>query len=107
MNYDTGAISLLERDEQGWRLKDMNAFAAVDPLKRGAPWLGFGVAVPPAGDMQVPTPNGQLLTIDLSKAVRITPEQEDAILARAEKDRREREQAARKPTKKVAGKRRQ
>lgn len=41
-DYDTGAVSLLERDLQGWRIKDLNAFAAVDPKHRGPAWLGFG-----------------------------------------------------------------
>jgi hypothetical protein len=37
--YDPSTVSLLERDKQGWRLADVRALAAVDPLKRGAPWL--------------------------------------------------------------------
>lgn len=38
-SYDPTTISLLERMEQGWRLDDVRAFAAVDPLERGEVWL--------------------------------------------------------------------
>lgn len=41
--YDHKTISLLERDQQGWRLKDVETFASVDPRARGAAWLAFGV----------------------------------------------------------------
>lgn len=37
--YHPSTISMLERMKQGWRLDDARAFAAVDPLKRGALWL--------------------------------------------------------------------
>ena len=37
--YDPSTISLLERDMQKWRLEDVRAFAAVDPLTRGEVWL--------------------------------------------------------------------
>lgn len=55
--YDHKAVSLLERDEQGWRRKDMVAFAAVDPKKRGAAWLGFGVTeLPSETELAIPEP---------------------------------------------------
>jgi hypothetical protein len=34
VRYDPMTISLLERMKQGWRLEDVRAFAAVDPLER-------------------------------------------------------------------------
>jgi hypothetical protein len=37
--YNPMTLSLLERMKQGWRLIDVRALAAVDPLKRGATWL--------------------------------------------------------------------
>jgi hypothetical protein len=37
--YDPSAISLLERNEQGWRLVDVATFASIDPLMRGRTWL--------------------------------------------------------------------
>ena len=37
--YDPSTVSLLERDMQRWKLEDVRAFAAVDPLKRGEVWL--------------------------------------------------------------------
>lgn len=40
--YLPTTVSMLERDKQGWSLSDAIAFAAVDPLKRGAAWLAFG-----------------------------------------------------------------
>lgn len=55
--YDPATISLLERMEQIWKLEDVEAFAAVDPLKREPAWLAFGAAptsgaptTPPTGD---------------------------------------------------------
>lgn len=42
-NYSAMTVSLLERMKQKWRLEDVSAFAAVDPLGRGEAWLsGFG-----------------------------------------------------------------
>jgi hypothetical protein len=40
--YHATTLSLLERDEQGWRLDDINTLAMVDPKHRGASWLAFG-----------------------------------------------------------------
>lgn len=40
--YYANALSLLERDEQNWRLSDINTLAQVDPKQRGAQWLAFG-----------------------------------------------------------------
>ncbi len=40
--YHANALSLLERDEQGWRLADVDALWRVDPSKRGRVWLAFG-----------------------------------------------------------------
>ncbi len=37
--YHATTVSMLERNQQGWRLSDVRAFAAVDPLKRGPTWL--------------------------------------------------------------------
>lgn len=54
--YQHAAISLLERDEQGWRLKDVHNFTAVDPLKRGECWLAFGDVEEVAVPMPRPTP---------------------------------------------------
>jgi hypothetical protein len=42
VSYDHKTVGLLERDQQGWRLKDVEAFAAVDPKGRGGAWLAFG-----------------------------------------------------------------
>ena len=42
--YHANAISLLERGEQEWRLRDFEALAKADPRQRGAPWLAFGIA---------------------------------------------------------------
>ncbi len=38
-NYHPNAVSLLERNQQKWRLVDVRAFAAVDPVDRGEIWL--------------------------------------------------------------------
>jgi hypothetical protein len=84
-SYDTGAVSLLERDLQGWRLKDMNAFAAVDPLKRGGAWLGFGV-LPLTAKVAESSPDYQATAVDFAAA-------------RAQVVEEERRQAARKPAK--------
>jgi hypothetical protein len=46
--YHANAISLLERDEQGWKLDDVNTFSSVDPKKRGASWLAWGDVGAPA-----------------------------------------------------------
>lgn len=55
--YLSSAVSLLERGKQGWRRKDMIAFAAVDPHQRGAAWLGFGVAEKPTdAEIAIPEP---------------------------------------------------
>lgn len=67
--YDPSTVSMLERDAQGWRLKDMNAFASVDPLKRGGAWLGFGVTERSAID------------INPNRDHRLTREEEDRALA--------------------------
>lgn len=37
--YHPNAVSLLERNQQQWRLEDVRVFAAVDPLNRGEIWL--------------------------------------------------------------------
>lgn len=37
--YHTNALSLLERNEQGWRIEDARILAAVDPKGRGPIWL--------------------------------------------------------------------
>jgi hypothetical protein len=37
--YHPATLSLLERMQQEWRLRDIDAFAAVDPLGRGRAWL--------------------------------------------------------------------
>lgn len=41
MDYDPSTISLLERMKQKWKLDDVHAFAAVDPLGRGEAWLAL------------------------------------------------------------------
>jgi hypothetical protein len=54
--YHPSTISLLERMKQGWRLDDVRAFAAVDPLKRGAAWLSaldVEIALTPAKGREV------------------------------------------------------
>jgi hypothetical protein len=38
-SYSAMTLSLLERMEQNWKLADVEAFAAVDPLHRGRVWL--------------------------------------------------------------------
>jgi len=50
-HYDPMTLSLLERDEQGWRIEDANTLALLDKEKRGGAWLGFGVA-PPRAEVQ-------------------------------------------------------
>lgn len=40
--YHPNALSLLERDEQGWRVSDVEILCRVDPLERGRVWLAFG-----------------------------------------------------------------
>lgn len=64
VSYDHKTISLLERDGQGWRLKDVHAFSAIDPLKRGEHWLAFGNQpsiegpdLPPPGEPRAPRPD--------------------------------------------------
>lgn len=41
--YSAMTLSNLERMKQRWKLEDVEAFAAVDPLNRGVGWLGFGL----------------------------------------------------------------
>lgn len=56
--YDPSTISLLERMKQNWRLDDAEAFAAVDPLRRGVGWLAFNLppeAVPEESTEDAPT----------------------------------------------------
>lgn len=51
--YEHTTVSMLERDQQGWRLKDVHAFASVDPKGRGPTWLAFGesgAVAPPRAD---------------------------------------------------------
>ncbi len=38
-SYNPVTLSLLERMKRGWRVADVENFAAVDPLKRGRSWL--------------------------------------------------------------------
>ncbi len=38
-SYNPVTLSLLERMKRGWRVVDIEHFAAVDPLKRGRVWL--------------------------------------------------------------------
>lgn len=40
--YDPSTLSLLERDEQEWKVRDALVLAAVDPKARGDRWLAFG-----------------------------------------------------------------
>lgn len=40
--YHANALSLLERDEQGWLVQDVETLWRVDPDKRGNVWLAFG-----------------------------------------------------------------
>jgi hypothetical protein len=42
--FELATISLLERNKQRASLDDIEAIAAVDPLKRGRSWLAFGIA---------------------------------------------------------------
>lgn len=50
--YHAATISMLERNEQKWRLEDVRAFAAVDPLNRGEAWLS-ALAGPATGALAV------------------------------------------------------
>lgn len=77
-DYDPSTVSMLERDAQGWRLKDMNAFAAVDPLQRGGAWLGFGVAARGGIDL------------DPARDHRLTQDEEERALAAAAREREKR-----------------
>lgn len=63
-DYEHSTIGMLERDIQGWRIKDVSAFAAVDPKKRGEAWLAFGNLpsiegpdLPPPGEPRAPRPD--------------------------------------------------
>lgn len=61
-DYEHSTIGMLERDLQGWRLKDVTAFAAVDPKKRGEAWLAFGnqppiEVLPAPGEPRKPRPD--------------------------------------------------
>jgi hypothetical protein len=44
--FDPTKISRIESGGQRMSLDDAEAFAAVDPLKRGAPWIAYGVTQP-------------------------------------------------------------
>lgn len=64
VNFEHSTIGMLERDLQGWRLKDVKAFAAVDPKQRGEAWLAFGnqpsiegPTLPPTGEPRPPRPD--------------------------------------------------
>lgn len=46
-HYDPATISRLERGKQRWKLSDVEAFAAVDPLRRGNNWLAWGAPEAP------------------------------------------------------------
>src|SRR4051812_47026197 len=48
--FDPSTLSLLERDQQEWKLAHVTTFAFVDPQERGRPWLAcFDIpAEPPA-----------------------------------------------------------
>jgi hypothetical protein len=87
--YDHKTVSLLERDQQGWRLKDVETFAAVDPLQRGTAWLGFGAA---------PT-TAPLLDLDPSRDHRLTAEE----AARAEAQVAETARQAKRGSSRKAG----
>lgn len=72
-DYNPMKISLLERMKQNWRLEDVTAFAAADPLGRGRAWLAtfdgdaHREVVPKVGDL-VPDPRPKMVA-DPRKAV--------------------------------------
>jgi hypothetical protein len=41
-HYDPATISRLENGKQIWKVSDVEAFAAVDPDRRGRAWLAWG-----------------------------------------------------------------
>lgn len=55
-HYDPSSVSLLERGVQPLSLADCERFAGLDPLRRGAAWLAFGIE--PRGDI-APDPNAR------------------------------------------------
>jgi hypothetical protein len=55
--YEHSTIGMLERDLQGWRIKDVHAFAAVDPRGRGEAWLAFGEQEPTQPKARDPIPD--------------------------------------------------
>ena len=42
-SYDASKISMIEQGKQRMSIDDAEDFAAVDPEKRGAPWVVFGI----------------------------------------------------------------
>lgn len=89
-SYDPATISLLERDKQGWRLKDFEALAAADPMKRGAPWLAFGIqALGPVIDAR-------------TGAHRLTEEEMDRAVAAGDREEAEEKASRKKGAKKRA-----
>ena len=49
-HYDPMTLSLLERDEQGWKLIDAEILSQLDKERRGKEWLAFGPAVNDAAE---------------------------------------------------------
>lgn len=66
--YHTNALSLLERDEQGWKIEDARILARVDPRRRGAVWLSTL-----ADDEQAAAPIDHVTVEQERQATRTTP----------------------------------
>jgi hypothetical protein len=97
VEYQHATISMLERDKQEWRRKDLLTFAAADPLNRGPSWLGaFDVPLPKA--IEAPA-NAKLAPPQLATFVPRGTKPEDAIRQREVDEKR-------KPLKKKAKRRR-
>ena len=82
--YDPSTISLLERDKQKWRLEDVCAFAAVDPLNRGRAWLSAFDDLSAPAEQPDPRVYQELTSDDVARAQRV-----------AERERRESTERAR------------
>jgi hypothetical protein len=81
--YDPSTVSLLERMKQKWRLDDVRAFAAVDPLGRGEVWLSALDAEPVIETLD-PTKDRKLTMQEIQRA-RLQAERERAAAALQQK----------------------
>lgn len=99
VEYQHATISMLERDKQEWRRKDLMTFAAVDPLNRGAAWLA-ALDVPLPKVMEAP-PNAKVAPAGMATFVPKGTRPEDAIQQR--RAAIDREPPKKKPKRRRAG----